>query len=231
MKPEKQKLKNKAMEKINLKKEIIFWVLIVLPVLYVLYVWNQLPAQVPIHFNIHGEPNGWTGKPGIFILPGVNLFIYLLLLFLPEIDPKKMSYEFFRSNLHKIRLLLTAFLSVITFLATNAAVTGHIGHLVSALLLLLFTLLGNFMINLKPNWFIGIRTPWTLSSDTVWKKTHLVFGRIWFYGGAVGFILVLLVPGKLANHLAFGFIIVSAVAAFIYSFWLFKQEEKKGVQG
>ncbi len=218
------------MEKLINKKEIIFWVLLVIPFIYIAYMWNVLPDRIPTHFGFDGEPNGWSGKNGVFILPVCNVFVYATLLFIPVIDPKKMSMEFFFSNFYMIRLIVAIFFCVISFLPITAAMNHplHYGPgWMTAALFIFFGLMGNFIINIKPNWFAGIRTPWTLSSDIVWKKTHLVVGRIWFYGGFVGAALAFFIPQNWEGKLLGLFILGSVVFAYGYSFWLFKKEEAK----
>ena len=81
------------------------------------------------------------------------------------------------------------------------------------------------MINIKPNWFIGIRTPWTLSSDNVWRRTHQLFGRVWFYGGLLCAAISFFAPEEWTVALILIFALGSAIAAFGYSFWLYKKEK------
>ena len=181
------------MKTLNYKMESILWLLILLPALYLAYVWNALPATVPIHFDASGEPNGWGEKGTELILIGVNVFIYFFTLFFKGIDPKNLNEGFFTNNFFKLRAALIVFFSILSIMVIHAALPGneHAGlHWIPACVFLMLAFIGNFMINLKPNWFIGIRTPWTLSSDVVWRKTHQLGGRIWFYGGLICVFLI-----------------------------------------
>jgi len=158
----------------------------------------------------------------------VGPFVYLITLFLPLIDPKKMNYEFFQGNFYKIRLVLVLFLSAIDIIVVYAGATGKSPGspgLMLSLSFLLLALLGNFMINIKPNWFVGIRTPWTLSSDSVWKKTHLVGGRLFFYGGLLCFILSIVFGTGWFQYLLLSYILGSALFLYGYSYWLYKREQ------
>jgi uncharacterized membrane protein len=213
----------------NFKKEITLWLIILAPFLYLAWAWNSLPERVPIHFDINNNINGWGRKISELILPILNLAAYLLTLFLPLIDPKKKNYEFFQGTYFKIRLVLALFLSAINILVIYVGVTGQTsgGRLLPALTFLLIAVLGNFLINIKPTWFVGIRTPWTLSSDTVWKKTHLVGGRLFFYGGLLCFILTLLIGSAWFRHLLLLYIFGSVLFLYGYSYWLYKQEQDK----
>ncbi len=218
------------MQSINYKMEMALWVFLILPVIYLAWVWNSLPATVPIHFDMDGSPNGWASKPAEFILIGANLFVYFFTFIIRRVDPKKLTEDFYNNNLLKIRAALTVFLSIISVMVIHAALpeASHTSlHWIPACGFLFIAVLGNFMINLKPNWFLGIRTPWTLSSDIVWRKTHQVGGRIWFYGGLACVALTFLLQGDWLNKLAGTFIFGSTGFFFAYSFWLFKQEEKR----
>jgi len=217
------------MKTINLKREAWLWVLLVLPFIYIAYVWNSLPDIVPIHFGTDGQPNGWSGKWGVLVIPGINVFVYLLMLFLPVIDPRKERYESYGSNFYKIRVLLTLFLFVFTCEWVYRNETGTMVmdiKWVSASAFLLFAILGNYFINIKPNWFIGIRTPWTLSNDTIWRKTHRLLGNMWFYGGIACLLLSLVINGAYISIVLVAFVISTALFSAGYSFWLYKQLPK-----
>lgn len=216
------------MNKINIKRESILWLLTLLPIIYIIYIWPQLPAQIPVHYNLHGEVDGWGGRNSIFLMPGILVFSYFLLLFLPKVDPKRMNTEFFTSNFYKIRVVVTAATAAISILIAHLALSSapdtHEVKYIPVLVLLLLAVLGNFMINIKPNWFIGIRTPWTLSSDYVWKQTHLVFGRVWFYGGIICIAAVMLLPDTFIPGIIATFALGSTALAFAYSYWLYRRE-------
>ena len=218
------------MEKLNYKSEVILWAFLLLPLLYLAYVWNALPASVPIHFDAKGEPNGWGGKATELILPGITIFVYFITFFMRKIDPKKLNEGFFSNNFFKLRFSLIVFLSVLSVMVMCVGLPGneHMGlHWIPASVFLFLAVIGNFMINIKPNWFIGIRTPWTLSSDTVWRRTHQVGGRIWFYGGLICVALIFVLKDAWLEGLLLSFILGSTVFMFAYSFWLFKQEQAK----
>lgn len=222
------------MKTIDIKKELPLLVLTLLPVCYTIYIWPQLPAQIPIHYDLHGDVNGWGSKATAFLMPGISVVSYILLLFLPQIDPRRMSGEFFINNFYKIRLVLSVALLAFSILITHLSLSGtpdtHEVKLIPAFALLLLAVLGNFMINIKPNWFIGVRTPWTLSSDHVWKQTHLVFGRLWFYGGIVATAGIFILPDSMGPALILTFVLGTSAFAFIYSYWLYRQEQHRAGQ-
>ncbi|MBS1623194.1 MAG: DUF1648 domain-containing protein [Bacteroidetes bacterium] len=219
------------MNTIHLKKESVLWLLTLLPIVYIIYIWPQLPAEIPVHYNLHGEVDGWGGRSTIFLMPGIMVVSYFLLLLLPKIDPKRMAGEFFASNFYKIRVVVTAAMSAISILLAHLSLSHtpdtHEVKYIPILVLLLLAVLGNFIINIKPNWFIGIRTPWTLSSDHVWKQTHLVFGRIWFYGGLLSIVAVLILPDTVIPYIIAGFALGTTALSFVYSWWLHHKETGK----
>ena len=218
------------MENFNYKREIIFWVLLLIPVVYLAYVWNALPATVPIHFDAKGEPNGWGGKEFEIVLVGINFLTYLFLLFFKKFDPKETGGGYFTSNFFKFKIALIFFISVLSIIVIHAGLPGSSfinGHWLMAFIFLFLAALGNFMINLKPSWYVGIRTPWTLSNDVVWRKTHQLGGRVWFYGGLICAVLTFLLSGEWLEALVLTFVLGSSVFFFVYSFWVFKQEQNK----
>ena len=219
------------MKNINFKKELIFWPLLILPFAYIIYIWGQLPDQIAIHFNLQGEANGWGGKWSLLGPPVINIIVYLVTLFMPVLDPKRMNKEDFNPMFYKIRLLVIFFVCITSFIGPQGAIHGKmsqsIPHLIPVSVFLLLAILGNFMINIKPNWFIGVRTPWTLSSDYVWRRTHQIMGKTWFYGGLLCASLTFVVPDKWTEALILVFALGTTLFAFAYSFFLYKQEQTK----
>ena len=216
------------MKNTNYLKEAPLWALLLIPFLYVAYVWGSLPDSIPIHFDIKGEANGWGTKWAIFILPAINAGTYLLLLSIRKIDPKRMNDELSASIFYKLRVVLSVFMTLLSIATVYATIQGVMTHSLIRLIImavfLMLAFIGNLMINIKPNWFIGIRTPWTLSSDTVWRKTHQLMGRLWFSGGIICALLSLIIPDQWMLSLILTFSLGSTAFAFAYSFWLFKKE-------
>ncbi|MFN8286408.1 MAG: SdpI family protein [Chitinophagales bacterium] len=216
------------MEKFDLKKELVLWLLCLVPVVYLAVSWGSAPDVVPTHFNIRGEVDNTGSKWNLLITPVANIIVYLLLLALPYLNPKRVTTM--GSNFYKMRLSIGALLCAIGLLVINATLTGHLagdGKWLSVILFLFFAVLGNFLISIKPNWFLGIRTPWTLSNDNVWKRTHLVGGRVWFFGGLAGFIVSLFLSAQLSVILLLAFTLTSAVGMIVYSFVLYRKEKQQ----
>lgn len=150
-------------------------------------VYSHLPARVPVHWNIKGEIDGWADRsiPNLFFQPLLVLVMTLLAWALPRIDPLKRSYRRFQGSYYVIIDVIVAFLALLYGLTLYAAFhqTLPVGTIVPAAVGLLLALMGNQLSKVRRNFFIGIRTPWTLASETVWVRTHRIGARIFVLGG------------------------------------------------
>ena len=187
--------------------------------------YAQLPDPVPTHWNWRGVADGFTPKPwGAFILPLATLGTYLLLVAVPRISPRGFQMERFARVYGLIVTALVATLFAITVIALLAA-TGvplPIQRATPMLVGALFVVLGNFMGKLTKNFFIGIRTPWTLASDEVWGRTHRLGGRLFVAGGFVAILSGLFTTSPTV------FLTVILTAALIpaaYSYVLYRRLE------
>ncbi len=206
---------------------LIVTVLIVLAALAGLLFWNQLPDPMASHWNIDGQVNGTTSKlAGVFLLPAMSLGLLLLFLLIPVIDPLKANIAKFRGTYNTFIVLLTVFLVYVhgLQLAWNL---GHVFRMNVALLPavgLLFILMGFVIEKAKRNFFIGIRTPWTLSSDTVWDETHRAGGLLFKLSGVIALI------GALFPDYSLWFVLVPAIGSalftVVYSYVLFARETR-----
>lgn len=193
------------------------------------YFYATLPEVIPSHFNIHDQPDRFAPKSQAILLGlGMIVLLYVLLTFIPFIDPfwKRIQKKYTLFLLFRdLALLFTGFLNVVVLLSARAGVFQRdlfgIGYG------LLFILLGNYLPKLPRNFFFGIRSPWTLSSEVVWKKTHIVSG--WLFV-AVG-VLIMILP-FLGIHLGTVLLVtllpVVLFSAFIYPFFLYKRLQREG---
>ncbi len=158
--------------------------------------------------------------------------IYLLLIGIPLIDPRKARYDQFRKVYHIFKDLIVAFTVAIYFI-TGFSGMGYnvpVGVWVPGLVGIMFIVLGNYMSKIKPNWFMGIRTPWTLSSEEVWNKTHRLGGKLFILTGVV-MILMNFFPVSWRMPVLFAMIIALVAGTFIYSYVLYAKEEKAKDKG
>jgi uncharacterized membrane protein len=147
-----------------------------------LWAYPRLPALVATHFDLHGDPNGWSSRlVACVLVPALGLALAVMFTVLPRIDPRGANYAKFGPTYWTIANALLFLLAGIHVFSLGKALGWAIdmAHVASLGVGGLFVLLGNLMTRIRPNWFVGIRTPWTLSSDTVWRKTHR-FGGIAF---------------------------------------------------
>ena len=201
-------------------KELIIILLTALPIIYLLVNWSVLPDRLPVHFDGNGEPNGYGSKLVFIFLP---LGLYLLLIVVPFIDPRKSNYVLFSSTYFKIRIILSAFLGLLNTVVIYNELHGisKIGSFVPISVFILFTFLGIYMGNISPNYFVGIKVPWTLNNDEVWIRTHKLAGKLWFWGGILGIVSLFFV--KNAALVMFPVIIVITVVPIVYSYIIYQK--------
>ena len=215
--------------KLSVKSEIVPVMLIVAAWILSLYFYAHFPAQVASHWDFQGKVNGYSSSAGLaFGIPALLTGMYLLFLGLPFLDPKKERYAEFGKIYHYIKaaIILVLFgVYVITGLY-NLGYPVQVGIAVPWLIGLLFIVLGNFMGKIKPNWFVGIRTPWTLSSENVWTKTHRFGGFMMMLFGVLIIISPLLSKSLGIAVFVLGIVLVT-VGSFVYSYILFRQEREK----
>jgi uncharacterized membrane protein len=214
-------------------KESVLWVLIILPYVYLATIWNKLPDQVPTHFNISGNADAWSGKTTLLFLPGaMGIGIYLLMLLIPVLDPKRKIQQM-GVKYYNFRFMLTFFFSLF---ATYLLFVSNSGSLKNPNLLIgligaLFAMLGNYFQTVRPNYFIGIRTPWTLENEQIWKKTHRLGGRLWMAGGVLIAILSFFIKSNSALAITFGAIlVVMVIVPVVYSYTEFLKEKNRSNQ-
>lgn len=190
--------------------------------------WDQLPEQMASHWNANDEVDGYMSKFwGVWMVPLMTLGMFGIFLLVPVIDPLKANIAKFRSVFNLFILLITAFMLYVHGL-TLAWNLGYEFRMSSAMLPfmgILFIFIGYMLRQAKRNWFIGIRTPWTLSSDTVWDKTHQLGSVLFMASGVLAF-LGALFGGTIAMYLTLIPMLGSALFVVIYSFVLYQREMK-----
>lgn len=204
--------------------------LVALPFLVLLPLWDKFPATVAIHWGIDGRPNGWASKEvGLLLLPCITLAACVLTNYLPLFDRRVRNSSpeaqaSFRDVVHLISLVTTAFMSGMALLVDAAALGWKIDvvFVVNLGVIFLFAFLGNYMPKLKPNRYVGIRTPWTLKSPEVWSRTHRVFGRIMLWGALALLPFCLLLPTPLFVVLILVYLAVVSIGSMIYSHRLYR---------
>jgi len=208
----------------DLKQEITLLIIALIPIVYLFLNWDALPEQMPIHFDFKGQPNGYGSRLTYVILP---LGIYLLMFVLPLIDPKKANYEIFRQSYFKLRVILGLFFAAMTILIIYNQLhpMENMKLLLPILVYFLFTVLGNYLGTIKPNYFVGIKVPWTLNNDEVWTKTHRMAGKLWFWGGLLGITLTLIIQNAFVALIPIS--LICALAPIVYSYLIYQKIVKE----
>ncbi len=211
----------------NLKTEIIPLLIILIVIIASFYFYSVFPDQVAIHWDLSGQPNGWGSKAlAAFLMPAILIGFYLLFLFLPNLDPKKERYQQFLPTYHIFKNIFVIFFALI-YLITSLNALGYnfpIDIYLPGLIGLLFIAIGYYLPQFKSNWFIGIRTPWTLSSETTWTKTHVFGGKMFMLAGLL-MILTSVLPLNIRWPIFIVVIVLAALAPIIYSYFIYKKDK------
>ncbi|MEP6616325.1 MAG: SdpI family protein [Ginsengibacter sp.] len=214
------------------KSSVIHWFIILLtltPLLYLSVIWPSIPDIVPVHYDIHLQPDKMDSKNSLWavsgLLCGVSLLVYLLLLNVRKFDPKLRSMPP-SDTFRRLAIGIAFFTTAMNFLLLTSANhhTRLMDRVMWPLMGLLFAFIGNYLNTIKPNYFAGLRLPWTLSSDSNWRKTHQLAGKLWFWGGLSVAILSLIIPSPWSVIIFFFIMAVMVIIPIVYSYLIFKKE-------
>lgn len=216
---------------------LITAVLVVLGMLAVsAWAWPQIPdgAQLPIHWGIDGQPNGFAPKwQGLLMLPALTAGIALVLAFAPRVDPRAGNIQ--RSATAYWAIAVAALvLMVVVHVAAVLAATGravNIGMIVSLAVGGLFVVVGNFLGKTRSSWIFGIRTPWTLSSELAWTKTHRLGGYLFVVLGLAVIVAALLAPAAATAYLLLGGVVILIPILFVYSYFAWRDDPDRQRMG
>ena len=175
------------------KNKIIILGIIALSFIIAIYLYPQMPNKMASHWNTQGKVDGYMSRFwGLFLMPIVSIGLLFLFILIPKIDPLKENIEKFRKYFDGFIVLMIAFLFY-TYLLTlfwNLGLKFNMAQLMIPALGILFYYCGILIENAKRNWFIGIRTPWTLSNEAVWDKTHKIGGKLFKIAGIIAFLVI-----------------------------------------
>jgi len=219
------------MQKISsiLKQDCLILILILLGFALGAYFYPSLPDKMPNHWGLNGEINGYGSRiTGAFTLPLINLGMYIMFLVLPHIDPKGKNYAKFDSTYQYLKyLLITFFLGLevyVLLLGTGAIISKpiYIGIMIS----LLFILLGNVMGRFKYNYFVGLRVPWTLANEEVWRKTHRMAASLFVIGGIINLLLNLIGTNLMGIGVMINLAVI-IIVPIVYSYFTYQKIVKE----
>ncbi|MEM9986120.1 MAG: SdpI family protein [Bacteroidota bacterium] len=209
-----------------LRYQIVILALIFLPFVLSWVCWNQVPDEVPIHWNAKGEPDRYGHKAiNLFLLPGINLMVNGLFWIIPYADPKQNIPQFI-STLRKYQIALNVFMLLLYLIILGNSLGYEVpfNQVVPYALFGLLAVLGNFFGKLRPNHFVGIRLPWTMEDEDNWNRTHRLAGQIWLVGSFAGALLYYLLSPVNFLWILFPVLAVLCGGPMIYSFWLFRKK-------
>jgi len=212
--------------KIFTKKEIIPLLLIVSMFILAVsfFLTPCVPEKLPSHWNAQGEIDDYGSKNFVlFFFPALTLGIYLLMTFLPLIDPLRRNYQKFVLPYFFIRLVIVLFLAFLYFYTLFSALgkVPDIRFLIIPALSLLFIVIGYFLPQVKRNYFLGLRTPWTLNNDKVWEKTHKIGGKVFMLTGFLSLFSIFFADYSLLIFLII--VLLGAFFSFPYSYYIYRK--------
>lgn len=204
-------------------------VIIVLPILAGALLWDKLPEQVPYHWGINGEVDGWASKPvAVFVLPLVMLAVQWLCVLATGLDPKAKNVA--TGKMMGIVLwiipVLNLFLHVMVYLAAFGRKVD-MAAIMPLFMGVLFVVIGNYLPKCKQSYTMGIKLPWTLSDEENWNKTHRLAGKLWVAGGLLTMCCALL-TGVASFIVMMGILLAMCAIPTVYSYRYYKKHTKDG---
>lgn len=216
------------MKKQNILMHGLAVLTLLMPMLYLSSVWSALPDSVPVHFGADGLPDRYGAKSELWAVLGilgvVGILTYLLLTNLPKVDPKRAQGQSMES-LGKMAMATVLLLGLIGLMIVRSAITGAIGGSMLFVVLGLFlAYTGNLMHSVKPNYFFGIRLPWTLENADNWRKTHQLGSKVWVAGGILISGLSLFLPTQYQVTVLLVLIALMVLIPGAYSYYMYRKQ-------
>lgn len=214
-------------QKANIQTLLVI-VIALIPLLHFAYHYPSLPDRVPTHYNLAGEADSYGHKSTIWLptllFCGLTIIIHFLFKYIHLLDPKKSAVNT-QPILARLSIFLSLFLAVIS-ISIIQATAGKLSLLEKVLIPgigLLFAIIGNYMYSIKPNYFVGLRIPWTLEDEDNWRKTHQLMSKLWVIGGSFIAIIGVFVTYKTGIVLTLCVVPIIVIVPIIYSYTIFKK--------
>jgi uncharacterized membrane protein len=209
-----------------MKKYLLPILIACIPLVYAIYLFDNLPEIIPIHFNMEGIADRQGIKNHIFIGGALALFVFLILEFSLRFDPKKKLIEM-GSNFDNFKLALIVIMSILGCIMVYTMSNGFDKNSLKFLFITISCvniILGNYFFSVRPNFFIGVRTPWTLESETVWLKTHRLAAKLFMGIGLIGVVIAWFFT-TIFIYLLIGSTLFVSIILIGYSYQQFKLEK------
>lgn len=209
----------------KIRADIISTLFIIATLVVAAILYPSLPEMIPTHWNAQGEIDGYMKKPGgVLMMPAMALVTFIIMKIIPVISPKGFRTDKFSDVIGVLQVTLVGFMSIVAILVLLEAhgLNVLINEVIIAGVGLLFVVIGNYLGKVRKNFFIGIRTPWTLASDEVWNRTHRMGGKLFMLSGVIIWLGALLrLPLTWTVGVAVGLVLIPVV----YSYFLYRQIE------
>ena len=207
-----------------LRTLIISTLLLLIPVIVGLLLWDQLPDPMPFHWNIHGEVDGWASKAtAVFGMPALMLAMQWVCLFACTADPKHKNYN---PKMIVLALWICPGIGLILSTMVYSAALGYeipIEVIVPLLLGALFMVIGNWLPKCQQTYTMGIKLPWTLANEENWNATHRFGGKVWFFGGIASMVSALVG----SSWLLMAILVLMCLLPTVYSYRYYIKHERK----
>jgi len=212
------------MIKKNLPKLIITSIITLIPIIIGIILWDKMPEQVPVHWNINGEADGFATKTqAVFIMPLVLVAFHWICVLGTNLDPKKQNIS------DKVFTLVLWIIPVLSLLCNSFVYATALGHNVNVEVIMplfmgaLFVVIGNYLPKCKQSYTLGIKLPWTLNDEENWNKTHRLAGFLWVICG----VIIMATAFLGVSWLLFVLLIPMVIVPTVYSYLLYKKKENK----
>jgi uncharacterized membrane protein len=210
-------------------RQILRWIpglVVAATILYTLSVYPDLPARMPTHWGVNGQPTGWSPRAfGAWFVPGMMILMWGLFLILPSIDPKRANYDKFGVAYQASTLTIVAFQGIVQWAMLNVAIGRPVdlNTVIYVGLGAMFAILGTALSFAQPNWFFGIRTPWTMSDGNVWQRTHKTGGPLLAVAGIVTIVAAFTLPPMSRFLVMLVATLTAAVGSVALSYYYWRQ--------
>ena len=195
-------------------------------------VYPSLPDRIPIHWNIHGEIDGWSAKLwGVSLIPLMMFVLLLIFRALPWLSPKQFTLSSFYSTYEFIVLIILSYLAYMQGVMLWTAIDPKFdaSRVIVGGMCLMFAALGNLLGKIRRNFWVGIRTPWTIASERVWNTTHRLAAKLFVCAGAIGFVAAVVgLPPMPMFVIMLSAILFASLFPVAYSLYLYKVLESRG---
>ncbi len=215
------------MKKIFTKKLLKTWIVVLISIIIAVIGVLIMPDIIPTHFGPDGTPDDWGSKYSVFMYPGILLLITALAEPMKKIDPKLENYERFDKYYYNFFFGFALFFLTmeVANIALALGIPINVGNVICFMVGVFMIFIGNMMPKIKQNFFFGVKTPWTLSDEEIWYKTHRMAGKVLVLAGII-MIISAFIAGTAKVWVLLGTIIIMAFIPLVYSFIIFTKKNK-----